>query len=135
MAAMSQAAATRNSTITCRRCRRGYVLARTILPACPHCGAAPVPLRIRFRHNGIAAIVALIALITLCVADVIPFISMTRLGEVREYSLISGIIELFKQGNWLIGAVLLAFSVIFPFAKLLALLIATSSLAPVSSQS
>jgi uncharacterized paraquat-inducible protein A len=129
---LQTATAREQSSVTCRRCGRGYVLRRTILPACPHCGAAPVPLRKRLRHNAVAATIALVALVTLAIADFIPFLSMTRLGEVREFSLVSGVIELFKEGNWLIGSVLLTFSVIFPFAKLLALLIATSALVSIS---
>ena len=49
------------------------------------------------------------------------------------FSLLSGIGELFDRGNWLIGSVLFGFSVIFPFAKLLALLAATSSLTRMST--
>src|SRR2546430_4810766 len=79
-----------------------------------------------------AATIALLALVTLVVADFIPFLSMTRLGEVREFSLISGVIELFKECNWLIGSVLLAFSGIFPFGKLIAFLISTSPLVSIS---
>ena len=75
---------------------------------------------------------AVFALITLVVADVMPFISMSKLGEQRVFSLIGGIIELFDRGNWFIGAILLVFSVIFPFAKLIALLAATSALTRLS---
>src|SRR5438067_4214453 len=119
-------------SISCRRCGREYLLRRTILPACPHCGAAPVPLRKRMRHNGLAAVLSVLALITLSIAINQPFISMSKLGEVRVFSLLSGIIELFNTNQALIGSILLIFSVIFPFAKLAALLIATSSLAPIS---
>ncbi len=129
---MLQAAVSQDSMIVCRRCRGGYITRRTILPACPHCGAAPVALRHKLRHNGLAATIALIALITLSIAIVIPFISMTKFGEHREFSLIGGIMELFKSGDYLIGGVLMAFSVVFPFAKLVALLIATSALVPLS---
>ena len=63
---------------------------------------------------------------------VTPFVSMTKLGETRAYSLIGGILELYRVGNYLIGSVLLVFSVIFPIAKLLALLVATSALIRIS---
>src|SRR5689334_14234641 len=69
---------------------------------------------------------------TLAVGVASPFLSMTKLGETRVFSLVGGIVELFRTGNTLIALVLLVFSVIFPFAKLLALLIATSRLAPIS---
>jgi paraquat-inducible protein A len=89
----------------------------------------------RIKHNGIAALLALAAMLTLAVGVVSPFLSMTKLGEVRVFSLISGIIELLKTGNVLIGCVLLIFSVVFPFAKLFALLMATSRLAPLADES
>ena len=119
----------------CRRCRRQYELpSARLLLACPHCGAAPIPLWRRIgRHNGVAALICVVALVVLAVADVMPFISMSKLGEVRIFSLISGIVELFDRGQWVIGGVLFVFSVIFPFAKLLALLAATSSLTRMSA--
>ena len=129
------------TVLRCRRCNRTYELtsaptessAPPLLAACPHCGAAPVPLWRRLsRHNGVAAVLAVFALITLVVADVMPFISMSKLGEQRVFSLIGGIIELFDRGNWFIGAILLVFSVVFPFAKLIALLAATSALTRLS---
>jgi paraquat-inducible protein A len=131
---MSHTQATEHPFTNCRRCRRAYILRRTILPSCPHCGAAPVPLRHRLRHNGVAATLALAALVTLSFAIFMPFISMTRFGQRREFSLIGGILELFDTGDWLIGSVLLTFSVVFPFAKLLALLVATSALLPISKK-
>src|SRR5689334_21021780 len=109
--------------VRCRRCCGQYELPATrslLLHACPHCGAAPMPLWRRIgRHNGVAAIMCIAALIVLSAAVVMPFISMSKLGEVRIFSLVSGIGELFDRGNWLIGSVLFVFSLIFPFAKLL----------------
>jgi paraquat-inducible protein A len=121
--------------ISCRRCGQDYVLhRRTILPACPHCGAAPVPLLRRLRHNGLAAVLCVIALAMLFIAIQQPFISMSKLGEVRTFSLLSGIMELLRTNHVLIGMILLVFSVIFPFAKLLAILVATSALMPLSTK-
>ncbi|MBC8106656.1 MAG: paraquat-inducible protein A [Anaerolineae bacterium] len=125
-----------SALVRCRRCRRRYELpaTRSIFRACPHCGAAPLPLWRRIgRHNGVAAILCIAALIVLSAAVVMPFISMSKLGEVRIFSLISGIGELFDRGQWVIGTVLFVFSLIFPFAKLLALLAATSSLTRMSA--
>jgi uncharacterized paraquat-inducible protein A len=119
--------------ITCRRCGRNYVLeARSLLSACPHCGASPTPLRHHLRHNGLAAVLAVIALIVLIVGMVMPFISMTKLGASRVFSLIGGIIELFHTGNYFIGGILLLFSVVFPIVKLVMLLAATSALVSMS---
>jgi paraquat-inducible protein A len=119
--------------ITCRRCKLDYaVSARAFLPACPQCGASPRGMFPRLRDNRIAAVVATIALITLAVALTMPFMDMTTLGRRREFSLVGGIAQLFDDGHFTIGAILLVFSVLFPIAKLIALLIATSKLANVS---
>jgi paraquat-inducible protein A len=105
-----------------------------VLVACPRCGAAPWPLVGRFclRHNGVAAVLSVLALVVLTVAVFLPFISMSKLGAERIFSLVGGIVELFRGGQIFIGIILFVFSVVFPFAKLVALLVATSSLAPLS---
>jgi paraquat-inducible protein A len=127
---------TQATEISCRRCGREYSLRRRmLLPACPHCGKAPVPLTRRLRHNGLAAVMCVLALVTLAIAINRPFISMSKLSEERTFSLLSGIFELFRTNQVLIGSILLIFSVIFPFAKLLAILTATSSLVPLSARS
>ena len=123
-------------TISCRRCGREYLLPRrrTLFASCPHCGASVRPLMktLRMRHNGLAAILALAAIVVLALGVVSPFLSMNKLGQTRVFSLVGGIVELFHTGNTLIGLVLLVFSVIFPFAKLIALLAATSALTRLS---
>ena len=97
-------------------------------------GATRVWSGLRLRHNGAAAVLSVLAMVVLGVAISLPFISMTKLGERRVFSLVGGIIELFHNGNTFIGSVLLVFSLIFPFAKLAAIIVATSALAPLSLQ-
>jgi uncharacterized paraquat-inducible protein A len=121
------------STITCRRCREPYLLApRTILPACPHCGASPTALWRKLQNNALAAVLAVLALGVLAVGMATPFVSMSQLGEERVFSLLGGIAELFRDRDFLLGSILLTFSVIFPIVKLTGILIATSRLAPLS---
>jgi paraquat-inducible protein A len=122
------------SNITCRRCGEQFALNESahLLPACPHCGAAPVPLWRRTQNNGIAAVLALLAMVILAISMTLPFISMSKFGSVRIFSLVGGIMELFHANQIFLASVLFVFSVIFPFAKLLALLLATSRLAPLS---
>jgi paraquat-inducible protein A len=86
----------------------------------------------RVRDNRVAATLAFIAVILLAVSINLPFMRMTTLGQVRTFSLVGGIVQLYRDGHVVISAVLLLFSVVFPFAKLAALLLATSRLAPVS---
>jgi paraquat-inducible protein A len=125
-------------TIRCRRCRRRYALpdesGRGVLVACPNCGAAPRALwrNIRLRHNGLAAVLSVLAIIVLTVAIFLPFVSMTKLGDQRVFSLVGGIMELLGGGQVFIGALLFVFSIVFPYAKLVALLVATSSLVSLS---
>lgn len=121
--------------IICRRCGQSYIDAGGALAGCPHCGAAPRPLRHQLRHNGLAAVIAVVALIVLVIGMVMPFISMTKLGMSRVFSLVGGIIELFHSGNVFIAAILLLFSVIFPVVKLVMLLVATSRLVSMSDRS
>lgn len=130
MSVMAVSVAPQTTMHHCRRCGQHYELTRSLtLVSCPHCGAAPVPLWKRLRrHNGLSAVTAVIALAILSAAVVMPTISMSKLGEVHVFSLVSGITELFDRGQWVIGSVLFVFSVIFPFAKLLGLLAATSRL-------
>jgi len=71
-------------------------------------------------------------MVVLTVAIALPFVSMTKLGDERVFSLIGGIAELFRGRQALIAIVLLVFSIIFPYAKLVALLVATSSLVSIS---
>jgi len=114
----------------CRRCAREYELpAGAILPACPHCGASPRPLWRSPRDNRLAATLALMAVVALAVSLALPFMSVTTLGEVRRFSLVGGIAQLWRDSHHLIAAVLFVFSVVFPFVKLAAILIATSRLA------
>jgi paraquat-inducible protein A len=124
------------SNIICRRCGQPYEHSDRahLLPACPHCGAAPVPLWRRMQHNGLAAVLALVAAIVLAVSMTLPFISMSKFGSVRIFSLIGGIMELFHANQIFLASVLFVFSVIFPFAKLAALLLATSRHAPLSTR-
>ncbi len=125
--------ATASAPITCRRCGEIYHhQGPNLLRACPHCGAAPVPLRHHLRHNGLAAVLAVLAAVVLVCGMVTPFISMTKLGISRIYSLVGGILELFHSGNTFIAVILLTFSVIFPFVKLAMLLAATSGIMPLS---
>jgi len=119
--------------VTCRRCSQPYLLpAHVALPSCPRCGAAYVPLLRRLRDNRNAAALAFLALPVLTIGILTPFISMSQFGYAHAYSLLAGIRELYTRGNTFIASILLTFSVIFPYAKLLALLIATTRLLPLS---
>ncbi|WP_428940204.1 paraquat-inducible protein A [Fontivita pretiosa] len=134
---MSEDSSIAARSITCRRCGQPYLSVpqgRGLLLCCPHCGASPTPLRKHLRHNGLAAVLAVVAMIVLVVGMVVPLISMSKLGQVRSFSLIGGIVELFHKGNLFIAAILLTFSVIFPIVKLVMILVATSRLVSMPQQ-
>ena len=125
-----------SNSIACRRCNGTFERpdASVALPSCPHCGAAVRPLWSKVRNNRNAAVLALLALPVLTAAVFLPFISISKLGHERIMSLMAGIRELFERGYLWLGLLLLVFSVVFPFAKLLAILVATSSLLPLSDR-
>lgn len=119
--------------ICCRRCGLSYELpARVLLASCPQCGKSPAPLWRRLRDNRVAAVLCVVAIGVLAVAIVMPFIAMNQFGQDRVFSLVGGIRELSDRGQTVIAVVLFMFSLIFPFAKLIAILIATSSIVPLS---
>ena len=89
-----------------------------------------MPLRTRIRDNRAAAVLAIAALAMLAVGLTRPFMTMEKLGDRRSFSLVAGVRQLFDDGYVVIGAILLVFSLLFPIAKLCAILLATSRLAP-----
>ncbi len=122
--------------ITCRRCHKPFAAPPPDMPfpSCPHCGASLRPLLHRIQSNRNAAVLALFGLIALTAGILQPFMSLTKLGQEHVHSLLGGIQELFNRDHIMLATILLVFSVIFPYAKLLTLLIATSRLANISDR-
>jgi len=125
-----------SSILTCRRCGKPFTIPPTnlFLPSCPHCGTSLKPLWHTIHNNRNAVVLAVFALAALTTGIFLPFISMSQLGEERIFSLLGGIRELFDRDHIFLASILLIFSVIFPYAKLIALLIATSRLTDLSSR-
>ena len=119
---------------SCRRCGKAYAPAASAFAACPHCGAAVRPLLSRLRDNRIAAVTAFFGLFVLTAGILLPFMSLSQLGHENIFSMIGGIQELYRRGNAMLATILLVFSVIFPYAKLAAILAATSRLVPISTK-
>ena len=84
--------------LICRRCHNALSLppAKLFLPSCPHCGASLHPLLPKLKNNRNAAVLTLFALAALTFGILLPFISMTNLGETRSFSLLGGIRELLQ---------------------------------------
>jgi paraquat-inducible protein A len=122
--------------VTCRRCARDFAAppASMLMPSCPHCGASLRPLWHRIHSNRNAAVLAFFGLIALTAGILQPFMSLTKLGQEHVHSLLGGIRELYVRDHILLATILLVFSVVFPYAKLIVLLIAISRLARLSDR-
>lgn len=55
-------------------------------------------------------------------ATLLPILEMERLGHHNESSLLFGTIDLLRHGDWFVGIIVLAFSIIFPLVKIVMLL-------------
>jgi paraquat-inducible protein A len=122
--------------IVCRRCRQPYAPPdrKIAFPSCPHCGAAARPLWRTLHDNRHAAVLAFLAILVLTGGILTPFMSIQQINVTKTFSLLGGIRELFDRGNKFLGGILLIFSVVFPYAKLAAILVATSRLVNLSDR-
>jgi paraquat-inducible protein A len=68
------------------------------------------------------AAAALAAFVLFWPAVLCPILEIEQLGNRHRSSILSGIIHLFRDGSWLVGGVILLFSIIFPLTKIVLLL-------------
>lgn len=74
----------------------------------------------RFRNNRLAAFFALAGLVLLVPAYFLPALLMTNsVDGSRWFSIWSGIVRFFEEGNYFLASVIFLFSIIFPILKLL----------------
>jgi paraquat-inducible protein A len=83
---------------------------------CRRCGAR---LRV-FRDDplGRALALSLTGLVLIAVANALPFMSLRIEGRTQDASLLTGAIELFDRGLWVLAGVVLLTTVVAPFVKL-----------------
>lgn len=76
------------------------------------------------RHKSASrtAAAAMAAFVLFWPAVLCPILQIERLGQRSESSILSGTLELLSHGSWLVGGVVLLFSVIFPLTKIVLLL-------------
>ncbi len=55
-------------------------------------------------------------------AILLPILEIEKLGHHHSSSLLGGTLDLMRHGNWFVGVIVLAFSIVLPLLKLLALL-------------
>src|SRR3989304_6259812 len=112
----------------CRRCRGNFTIPATSQGrwlVCPHCGASVRPLVEKWRSNKNAAMLACLSLLVLVPAGALPFMSIVKLGQAEGYSILGGIRQLVDDGQLFLAVIIFTFSLVFPVAKLVLLLIAT----------
>ena len=85
-------------------------------------------------NNANASTCAVLGLALLVPGILGPFMTVTTLGIVENYSIIELIVRLWKEGQWALLAIVAIFSLIFPLAKLLFLITITARVIPLSKQ-
>jgi len=86
---------------------------------CPRCGEV---LHAR-KPNSIARTWALLIAAVICYipANLLPMTVVTSLGNTQEDTIISGVIYFLNHGQWPIGLVIFAASIVLPLAKIITL--------------
>jgi paraquat-inducible protein A len=74
--------------------------------------------RAGFPGNSSAAALALAAAVMLVPANLLPVLSTESSGSNRSDTILSGVVELWRQGLWAIAAIVFTASILIPFLKL-----------------
>ena len=90
--------------------------------ACTRCGSLFPPPGCRRTTSSRTAAAALAAFVLFWPAILCPILEIEKLGLRQQSSILGGAIDLLKHGSWLVGGVVLIFSVIFPLTKIVLLL-------------
>lgn len=89
---------------------------------CTRCGAAFTTSVGKTKSASRTAAAACGAFVLFWPAVLLPILRVEKLGQLSESSLLTGIVDLLSHGNYLVGVVVLIFSVIFPLGKIVMLL-------------
>ncbi len=114
--------------MTCRACHCCGLIHRLpdVTPAqravCTRCGTTFATRLSRHKVASRTAAAALAAFVLFWPAVLLPVLEIENLGHRRVSSILGGIIELLRHGSWLVGGVVLLFSILFPLAKMILLL-------------
>lgn len=106
----------------CGQIHRLPVITEQQKAICTRCGAALSVPGCRQRTASRTAAAAVAAFVLFWPAVLCPILQIEKLGHQHQSSILSGTIELLRHGNWLVGGVVLFFSVIFPLTKIVLLL-------------
>ena len=106
----------------CGQIHRLPVLEPSQVAACVRCGARFTNPHEADRTALQTAASALGAFILFWPAILLPILEIERLGLRHEASLVSGIWDMLRHGEWFVGTVVFLFSVVFPLLKIALLL-------------
>lgn len=87
---------------------------------CVRCGA----VLYRSKPNSLDRVLALTAagLVLFVVANLYPFLTFRLEAQKQETTLITGIVELYNQGMWIVAGVVLLTSIVMPLLELIGML-------------
>ena len=87
---------------------------------CSRCGA----VLYRRKRNSLNRVLALTisGLILFIVANVYPFLTFRLEAQIQETTLISGVLELYDQGMWIVAGVVFLTSILMPLMELIGML-------------
>lgn len=111
--------------LTCHCCGLIHVipeLAEGQQAVCTRCQSLFPPRGCRRKAASRTAAAAVAAFVLFWPAILCPVLMIEKLGIRQQSSILGGIIDLFKHGSWMIGGVVLVFSVVFPLTKIVLLL-------------
>jgi paraquat-inducible protein A len=105
--------------IACHECdllQQSRTLPMGATARCPRCGA----VLYRRKRNSLDRVLALTiaGLILFIVANTYPFLTFRLEAQIQETTLITGIIELYNQGMWIVAGVVLLTSILMPLLEL-----------------
>lgn len=114
--------------MTCRACHCCGLIHR--LPdvsaaeraVCTRCGSVFATRVSRQKVASRTAAAAVAAFVLFWPAVLLPVLEIENLGHSRVSSILGGIIELLRHGSWLVGGVVVVFSILFPLTKIILLL-------------
>lgn len=92
------------------------------LASCARCRSAFAGEGDRAKSASRTAAAALGAFVLFWPAVLLPILRIEQLGHSHQSSILSGTIELFQHGSWLVGGVVFLFSILFPLTKIVLLL-------------
>ena len=112
-----------DSLIACHECdllQQRQPLPMGATARCARCGA----VLYRRKRNSLDRVLALTTagLILFIVANVYPFLTFRIEAQIQETTLITGIIELYHQGVWIVAGVVLLTSIVVPLLELTGML-------------